>query len=116
MGYLGQRLKEPGLPADFAAVELGMRYGNPAIADGARPAAAAGCDRILVVPLFPAILGERHRVGARRGVRARAARCAGCPALRTIDCFHDDPGYIRALARNVNDYWMKQRPRPTGSS
>jgi ferrochelatase len=29
------------------------------------------------------------------------------PALRTIDCFHDDPGYVKALARNVNDYWVK---------
>jgi len=29
------------------------------------------------------------------------------PGLRTIDCFHDDPGYVRALARNVNDYWMR---------
>jgi ferrochelatase len=24
-----------------------------------------------------------------------------------VDAFHDDPGYIRALARNVNDYWMR---------
>ena len=29
------------------------------------------------------------------------------PGLRTIDGFHDDPGYIRALARNINDYWMR---------
>ena len=29
------------------------------------------------------------------------------PGLRTIDCFHDDPGYVRALARNVSDYWMR---------
>src|SRR5664279_4005108 len=28
MGYLGQRLKEQGLPADLCQVELGMRYGN----------------------------------------------------------------------------------------
>ena len=29
------------------------------------------------------------------------------PALRAIDCFHDDPGYIKALRADVNDYWMK---------
>ena len=33
--------------------------------------------------------------------------CGGCRRCATVDCFHDDPGYIRALARNVNDYWMK---------
>ena len=29
------------------------------------------------------------------------------PALRSIDCFHDDPAYLKALAQTVNDYWMK---------
>src|SRR5207245_11067723 len=31
LGYLGQRLKEIGLPADHAQIELGMRYGRPSI-------------------------------------------------------------------------------------
>jgi ferrochelatase len=29
------------------------------------------------------------------------------PAIRTIKHFHDDAGYIRSLANNINDYWMK---------
>ncbi len=29
------------------------------------------------------------------------------PGLRAVDCFHDDPGYIKALARVVNDHWVK---------
>jgi ferrochelatase len=29
------------------------------------------------------------------------------PALRTIKHFHDHPGYIKALAGNINGYWMK---------
>jgi ferrochelatase len=29
------------------------------------------------------------------------------PALRTVRNFHDHPGYIKALANNINDYWMK---------
>jgi ferrochelatase len=24
-----------------------------------------------------------------------------------IDCFHDDPGYVKALAQGINDYWMR---------
>jgi ferrochelatase len=29
------------------------------------------------------------------------------PALRTIKHFHDDAGYIKALANNINEYWVK---------
>ncbi len=29
------------------------------------------------------------------------------PGLRFVETFHDDPKYIKALAQNVNDYWMK---------
>ena len=29
------------------------------------------------------------------------------PAVRFVDTFHDDPHYIRACARSVNDYWQK---------
>ena len=52
-GYLGQRLKALGLPADHAVVEYGMRYGAAVDRLGARPAARGGCTRILVVPLYP---------------------------------------------------------------
>ena len=33
------------------------------------------------------------------------------PGLRFVDTFHDDPGYIKALAQAVNDYWT-QHARP----
>ncbi len=29
------------------------------------------------------------------------------PGLRFVDTFHADPGYIKALAQNVNDFWVK---------
>jgi len=29
------------------------------------------------------------------------------PALRVVDAYHDDMGYISALAQNINDYWLK---------
>ena len=106
MGYLGQRLKDLGLPADFAAVEIGMRYGNPAIPAALDKLRKAGCDRILVVPLFPQYSASAS-ASALDAVMAYAQRVRRTPGLRTIDCFHDDPGYVRALARNVNDYWVR---------
>jgi ferrochelatase len=105
-GYLGQKLKDRGLPADFAAVEIGMRYGNPAIAAGLAKLKAAGCDRILVAPLFPQY-SAAATASALDATFWYATRLRRVPALRTIDCFHDDPGYIKALARNINDYWVR---------
>ena len=106
MGYLGQRLKDLGLPSDVAPVELAMRYGKPGIADALGRLRSAGCDRILAVPLFPQYSASAT-AAALDAVFAHAQRMRRLPGLRTIDCFHDDPGYIRALARNVNDYWMR---------
>jgi ferrochelatase len=106
MGYLGKRLKDQGLPSDFAQVELGMRYGNPGVADAMGKLAAAGCDRILVVPLFPQYSASATGA-ALDAVHAHVRRVRRVPGLRSVDCYHDDPGYIRALARNVNDYWTR---------
>ena len=106
MGYLGQRLKDLGLPSDVAAIELAMRYGNPGIADAFARLKAAGCDRILAVPLFPQY-SSSATAAALDAVFAHAQRVRRLPGLRTVESFHDDPGYVRALARNINDYWLR---------
>ena len=105
-GYLGQRLKESGLPPDTAQVELAMRYGAPSVADGFARLTAGGCDRILAVPLFPQYSASAT-AAALDAVFAHAQRVRRLPGLRTVASFHDDPGYIRALSRNINDYWMR---------
>ena len=64
-GYLGQRLKALGLPADHALVDAAMRYGEPSLAAALDRLRAAGCARVLVLPLYPPY-GSR--------------RCAACPA------------------------------------
>src|SRR5438128_1315422 len=46
-GYLGERLKAP-MPVAGA-----MRYGKPAVAEGFEELRARGCERVLVVPLYP---------------------------------------------------------------
>ena len=104
-GLLGQRLKAAGLPSDLVAVELGMRYGNPDVAGAMDKLKAAGCDRVLVVPLYPQYAASTT-ASALDAVYAHEWRTRRMPALRAIDCFHDDPGYIKALAQTVNDYWV----------
>ena len=44
-GYLGQRLKDLGLPSDLAQVALGMRYGQPSIESALAKLEAVARDR-----------------------------------------------------------------------
>ena len=68
------------------AVDWAMRYGNPSIHSRISALTAQGCDRILVVPLYPqysaATSGNRLRRGLSRAHRrcARSRRC-GCRRL-----------------------------------
>jgi ferrochelatase len=106
-GYLGQRLKADGLPADLCAIEIGMRYGNPSIAAALSRLRQAGCVRILALPLYPQYAGGT--TGSAFDDVARAlAGMRRVPALRFVDGFHADPGYVHALARNLNDDWMRE--------
>ena len=106
MGMLGQRMKREGLPADHAPVELGMRYGEPSVASAIDKLRAAGSTKILVLPLYPQYASST--IGSVfDAVAAHVAKLRRAPAIRFVDGFHDDMGYIKAQAQVVNDYWMK---------
>jgi len=105
-GLLGQRLKEAGFPSDLAAVELAMRYGQPDIDSALDRLKAAGCERVLILPLYPQYAGTTT-ASTLDAVYKHTRKLRRMPALRAMDSFHDEPGYIRALAQSINDYWMK---------
>lgn len=81
-------------------VDFCMRYGNPPTRDAVRRMVAAGCERILFLPLYPqyaaattatandhffrALMEERHQ-----------------PSVRTVPAYHGHPLYIEALALSV---------------
>jgi protoporphyrin/coproporphyrin ferrochelatase len=106
MGMLGQRMKREGLPADHAQVELAMRYGEPSIPAAIDRLRAAGVAKLLVLPLYPQYASSTS-ASVLDAVAAHLAKVRRAPALRFVDAFHDDMGYVKALAQNVNDYWMK---------
>jgi ferrochelatase len=106
LGYLGQRLKRAGLPADLCPVEIGMRYGNPSIGAALDKLMAAQCEKILVLPLYPQYAASTT-ASAFDAVSAHLAHVRRVPGLRFLESFHADEGYIQALAQNVNDYWTK---------
>jgi len=105
-GYLSQRLKAQGLAADGVVVEYAMRYGTPGIGPQIERLRSASCERILVMPLYPQYAASTTG-SVVDAVAAHLARTRRIPGLRIVDTFHDDPGYIAALAGVVNDYWTK---------
>lgn len=105
-GYLGQRLKALGLAADCAVVEQAMRYGSPPVGAAIERLREAGCDRILVVPLYPQYAASTTG-SVVDVVAAHLMHVRRVPALRIVDTFHADPGYIAALAAAVNDFWTR---------
>jgi ferrochelatase len=78
-----------------------MRYGRPAIADELRKLMEAGCDRILLAPLYPQYSGATTATAVDRAADAlRAMRWQ--PALRTLPAYYDDPLHIAALAKDLS--------------
>jgi ferrochelatase len=85
-------------------VAWAMRYGAPPVEQALAELKAQGCDRILVVPLYPQYAASSTG-SACDAVLCAAARMRNVPELRLVKHFHDHPGYIEALARSVRDYW-----------
>ncbi len=85
---------------DDVMVDWAMRYGKPAIADRVKALKEAGCQRILIAPLYPQYSGATTAtVNDRVFDVLKAMRWQ--PALRTMPPWHDDPAYIDALKISV---------------
>ena len=85
----------PGVVVDWA-----MRYGNPAIGDRLAALKAAGCDRILLAPLYPQYCGATTATANDKAFEALAGM-RWQPAIRTLPPYHDDPAYIAALKESI---------------
>lgn len=90
----------PGVLTRFA-----MRYGNPSLTRVIGGMLDQGVRKLLVLPLYPqfsastggsALDGVQAALAGRGPVSKRFV-----PDLRFVGDFHDDPGYIDALARSV---------------
>jgi ferrochelatase len=99
-GYLGERLKQPHV------VDYAMRYGRPSIRDRLESLKALGCDRILLLPLYPQYSASTTGTVFREAFDV-IGRMRNQPALRTVRHFHDDEAYIQASAQAIQDYWFK---------
>ena len=96
---MAERLKD--LPN--VIVDWGMRYGQPSIASKIDDLHKAGCERIVLFPLYPQYAASTTAtVNDKAFEKLQSMRWQ--PALRTVPPYHDDPAYIEALANSITNH------------
>ncbi|WP_439518543.1 ferrochelatase [Hydrogenophaga sp.] len=96
-GYLGERGHQ-------VTVRYAMRYGNPSLASVMDELQAEGVTRVLVLPAYPQYSGTTT-ASVVDGVMNWARNVRHLPELRFVNRYHDDAGYIHALARTIRAHW-----------
>ncbi len=86
---------EPRMVVDWA-----MRYGNPSLDSRIEALTRLGCDRILLVPLYPQYAAATTATVCDAAF-ATLSRLRFQPALRVVPPYYDDPVYIEALAASI---------------
>jgi len=81
-------------------VRWAMRYGNPAMGAELQALKDAGCDRILVAPLYPQYSGATT-ASAMDGLAAALKGMRWQPAVRTLPPYYDDALHIAALKDDI---------------
>jgi ferrochelatase len=84
----------------IADVRFAMRYGNPSVADQLAAMKAAGCNRILIAPLYPQYSGATTGTVLDEAYATLTAM-RWHPAIRTLPAYHDDARYIGALKSSI---------------
>ncbi|MFN3401254.1 MAG: ferrochelatase [Ferrovibrio sp.] len=94
---LAQRLAGEDIMVEFA-----MRYGNPSTASVLEKMQQAGCQRILLVPLYPQYSATTTATANDKAFDAlKTMRWQ--PAVRTAPAYFDSPDYIKALGDSIRD-------------
>lgn len=81
-------------------VEWAMRYGQPRTDDRIRALLEAGCDRILLVPLYPQYCAATSATACDHAFRT-LMDMRWQPSIRVAPPYHDDPVYIDAVATSM---------------
>lgn len=89
-------------------VDWAMRYGQPPVAARIESLKDAGCDRILLVPLYPQYSAATTATALDKCFDAlKTMRWQ--PAIRSLPPYFDHPAYIEALAKSLKQH-IKELP------
>jgi protoporphyrin/coproporphyrin ferrochelatase len=98
-GWLGER-------GHRVRVAYAMRYGQPSIASQLSALQAGGAGRILILSAYPQYSGTTT-ASVIDAVSAWSAQQRNVPELRFVNRYHDDRGYIEALAKRIERHWRE---------
>jgi protoporphyrin/coproporphyrin ferrochelatase len=98
-GWLGER-------GHRVRVRHAMRYGSPSIASQLDALKSEGATRILILPAYPQYSGTTT-ASIVDAVTAWSARVRNLPELRFVNRYHDDRGYVQALAQRIEKHWRE---------
>lgn len=87
-------------------VRHAMRYGQPAIAAELDALRTEGTTRVLVLPAYPQYSGTTT-ASVFDAIYRWGLRMRHLPEMRFINRYHDDAGYIAALAAQVRRHWQQ---------
>ena len=105
--YLADQLDD----GENIVVTWAMRYGQPSIPDRLKLLQDAGCNRLLIVPLYPQYSASTTAT-VQDEVFKWMLEQRWQPALRTVAPWHDHPAYIEALKQSVEEFLSKAETRP----
>jgi ferrochelatase len=94
---LAERFAGDGVMVDYA-----MRYGNPSTQSVLEKMQAAGCQKILLLPLYPQYSATTTATANDKAFDAlKTMRWQ--PAVRTAPAYFEDPKYIETLGNSIRD-------------
>ncbi len=90
------------MAGDGVVVDYAMRYGNPSTRSVLEKMQAAGCQRILLVPLYPQYSATTTATANDKAFDAlKTMRWQ--PAVRTAPAYFEDPKYIEVLGNSIRE-------------
>ena len=98
---LNERLAEAGINA---LCEVGMRYGNPSINHALQKLEAAGCNKIVALPLFPQTAFSTVKT-CKEAIQDQIGKHPDLSLEAIVEGYSDNPLYAQAIAASISDAW-----------
>ena len=92
-------------------VDWAMRYANPSTESRLKWLQQQGCDRILLVPLYPQYAAATTATACDQAFRA-LMKMRWQPFVRIAPCYHDDSTYIQSLTISIKENLEKLDFKP----
>lgn len=92
-------------------VDWGMRYGNPSLEQAVARLSEQGCERLLLVPLYPQYSAASTATACDKVFEA-LSKMRRQPTLRVAAPYFDDPIYMDEIARSIERRLEAPGPGP----